>query len=442
MINSNKQKFIHLNRRQFAAGLGLGCVGFASSAMAQGANWRAHEGTELRLLMVNHWWTSALEPLVPQFEELTGMKVTFDVFTEDNYFQKAAVELSAGTRNYDGLMVGNLQAGQYMAADWLAPMGEYLADANIVDPNWYQIDDIFASGRGSGSLNGSLYALPVSTECEIVMYRKDVFDAAGIGSMDSLDQMIDAAAALNNGEMAGMVGRGRRGLDIIWVWTGFLLSNGGDFFKDGKAVLNSDAAKGAADIYINKLLRNSGPQGTANMSWLEASTLFKEGNAAMYTDASGLLGVALDKEKSVITDKVDVFAWPGQGANAPGPNYWFWLYGIPKNASNPEAAAMFTAWATSQDVSRTVGVSTGSPVARASVWADEEFVGFYPGNSSAEISKSLASVQAERVPFGEPKFPQVVDAIAVELVNALTSSGDVDVALENANAEVTKIMNG
>jgi hypothetical protein len=41
------------------------------------------------------------------------MTVSIDVLSEDNYYQKAAVELSAGTGGYDALMVGNMQAGQY-----------------------------------------------------------------------------------------------------------------------------------------------------------------------------------------------------------------------------------------------------------------------------------------------------------------------------------------
>lgn len=446
MTKSTRRPQFMPTRRQFTAGMGalgaLGVSGIVPRALAQAGNWRAYEGTELRMLMVNHWWTESIQKQLPQFEELTGMSVTFDILAEDNYYTKAAVELSAGTRNYDGLMVGNLQAGQYMAADWLAPLGSYLGDSDLVDPAWYRIDDIFGSGRAAGTSADMLYALPISTECEVLLYRTDLFEQAGIAGIDTLDEMIAAATALNQDGVSGMVGRGRRGLDLIWVWTGFLLSAGGDFFKDGKAALNSDEAKSAADIYINKLLKENGPPGTANMSWLEASAVFKDGNAAMYPDASGLLTVALDPDKSVITDSVGVLAWPGQGSHAPAPNYWFWLYGVPKNTGNPEAAALFTAWATSPDVAMTMGSTTGSPVARQSVWDAEVFTQFYPGDAAAQISKSLASVQPKRVPFSDPKFPEVVDVVAVDLVNVLTGDTDVDAAMENANAEVTRIMEG
>lgn len=441
------KSFLMPNRRTFMAGagaaaLGMGLMGSRAFAQANVADWKKFAGTNLRMLVVNHWWTDGIKGRIAEFEELTGMKVSLDILSEDNYYQKAAVELSSGTSNYDGLMVGNLQAGQYIAAGWLAPIGDIIGSNSVIDAGWYNIDDIFGSGRAAGSGGDKLYALPISTECEVIMYRTDLFEAAGITSINSLDELVSASSELNKDGVAGIVGRGRRGLDSVWTWTGYLLSNGGDFIIDGKSALASDASKGAADIYLNKLLKATGPQGTANMSWLEASTVFKEGNAAIYTDASGLMSVTLDKENSKITDKVDVLAWPGNGDNAPGPNYWFWLFGMPANSRNQDAASLFIAWATSPEVSMAVGRATGSPVARASVWADEQFTQFYPGNSAAEISKSLASVQPGRVPYSDPKFPQIVDAISVELVNILTGTKEVDAAMEAGSAAVDQILAG
>lgn len=445
-MSNRKSSLIMPTRRQFIGGMGAAAMGMSllgSRAFAQSniADWKKFSGTNLRLLLVNHWWTDAVKARISEFEALTGMTVTLDILSEDNYYQKAAVELSAGTTNYDGLMVGNLQAGQYTAAGWLAPIGDIIGSNSVIDADWYNIDDIFASGRAAGTYQDKLMALPISTECEVVIYRKDLFEQAGITSMTTFQDLVDASTALNGNGMSGMVGRGRRGLDILWVWTGYLLSSGGDFFADGKAVLNSDASKSAADLYINQLLKANGPQGTANMSWLEASTVFKEGKSAIFTDASGQLAVVLDKATSQVTDKVDAFAWPSLAGQSPAPNYWFWLLGMPARTKNPEAASLFIAWATSPETSMAVGRETGSPVARESVWADAEFTQYYPGNSAAEVSKSLATVQPARVPFSDPKFSQVVDAVSVELVNILTSTKEVDQAMEDANVAVDDVMN-
>ena len=436
-------------RRQFVSGAGaLGAaamLGFGSSAraaVANAADWKKFQGTNLRMLLVNHWWTDAVKQKLADFEALTGMKVTVDVLSEDNYYQKAAVELSSGTSNYDGLMVGNLQAGQYMSAGWLAPIGEMIASSKIIDPAWYQVDDLFAPGRAAGTLDSKLLALPISTEAEIVMYRKDLFQKAGIGPVKTFDDLVSAAAATNKDGVSGVVGRGRRGLDIVWVWTGYFLGHGGDFFKGDVPTVDSDAGMAATDTYLNKLLKANGPQGTANMSWLEASGVFKEGKAAMYTDASGLLAVTLDKKSSRVADQVGAFAWPTHGGLPAAPDYWFWMLGMPAASRNKDAASLFIAWATSPEVATRIGRDTGSPVARASVWADEGFKKFYPGDTAAEISKSLASVQSARVPYADPKFPAVADALSVELVNILTSGKDVKTGMADAKTAIIQAIGG
>ena len=426
--------------------LGLGLLGVGASRahaeIANAAAWTKFKGGNLRLLMVNHWWTDAVKARVVDFEKLTGMKVTFDLLSEDNYYQKAAVELSSGTGNYDGLMVGNLQAGQYTAAGWLAPLDTALGKSAIIDAGWYKLDDIFASGREAGSYKGQLMALPIGTEAEIVIYRKSLLNSAGIGPIRTFDDLVNAAAATHKDGVAGFVGRGRRGLDVAWVWTGYFLGNGGNFIADGKPTVNTDAGRRATDLYINKLLKAHGPQGAANMSWLEASNVFKDGKAALYTDASGLLAVTIDKTSSKVADDVGAYAWPATGTAAPAPDYWFWMFGVPASSRNQEAAALFLAWATSPELSLDIGRKTGSPLARASVWADDGFKKFFPGDSAAEISKSLASVQPSRVPFSDPKFPAVVDALSVEIVNVLTGSKNVDAAMADADTAMLRAMGG
>jgi ABC-type glycerol-3-phosphate transport system substrate-binding protein len=135
-----------------------------------------------------------------------------------------------------------------------------------------------------------------------------------------------------------------------------------------------------------------------------------------------------------------VFAWPsGKGAQ-PAPDYWFWLFGIPASSKNKEAAALFTAWATSPEVELDVGRQTGSPVARASVWTDADFKKFYPGEMADEIAKNLTNVQAARVPYGNPRFPNAADALSVELVNVLTGSKDPAAAMKAAQAAMDEAM--
>ena len=228
---------------------------------------------------------------------------------------------------------------------------------------------------------------------------------------------------------------------MVWVWTGYFLGYGGKFLADGKPAVDSDAGVKATELYINRLLKQNGPQGTANMSWLEASGVFKEGKAAMYTDASGLVSVVLDKATNKNADKIGVFAWPAAAqGEKPAPDYWFWLFGIPAASKNKQAAALFTAWVTSPEVELDIGRQTGSPVARASVWSDAGFKKFYPGDMATEIAQNLANVQPARVPYGDPRFPNAADALSVEIVNVLTGQKDAAAAMKAAQSAMAEAM--
>jgi multiple sugar transport system substrate-binding protein len=70
-------------------------LGFAA-ATAQEFDWRRFEGSEIRFMMNRHPFTNWLEPLVPEFEALTGIKVNLEIFPEDQFRQVRLLEVSSG----------------------------------------------------------------------------------------------------------------------------------------------------------------------------------------------------------------------------------------------------------------------------------------------------------------------------------------------------------
>lgn len=420
-------------------------VGAASASSTRGADfggsteWRKFAGTTLSVLLCEHWWTTAIKKKFTDFEALTGITVKANTLSEDSYYQQALVALSSGAGTYDAVMVGNLQAGQYMKAGWLAPLDGYFTEGSLVDTRWFNTADFFEPARKAGSTDGGLLALPISAEAGVVMYRKSVLSSAGVTSFASQDALVDICSKLAGTMKQPFVGRGRRGLDIVWAWTNYFLTAGGEFFDGTTAMVNSAAGVEATELYVQKLLKTYGPKGASNMSWLEATGQVNEGNAALYTDASGLLSVVLDKTQNKNVDDIAVARWPGSanGTRAT-PNYWYWLAGIPTSSQHKEAAALFYAWAMSAPVATEVSSESGSPSARQSVWKDEKFLSFYPGDTATEITANLAAVQPERVPYALASFPEQADALGLELVNVLTEGKDVKAALDAAAGAMEK----
>lgn len=401
--------------------------------------WRKHAGTTLNLLLCEHWWTSAISKKFAQFEALTGITLKANTLSEDSYYQQAIVALSSGAGTYDAVMVGNLQAGQYMKAGWLAPLDGYFSDGSLIDTSWFDKSDFFAPALKAGTSGSELLALPLSAEAGVVMYRKSLLEQAGVTGFATQDTLVTAAQKLQSKIERPFAGRGRRGLDIVWVWTNYFLTEGGQFFDGKTALVNSAEGVAATELYVEKLLKSYGPRGASNMSWLEATGQVNQGKSALYTDASGLLSVVLDKSQSKLTSDIAVSRWPkGSNGTPASPNYWYWLAGIPKASRNKDAAALFYAWALSTDVATEVSSQSGSPSARQSVWKDEKFLSFYPGDTATEITANLGAVQPERVPYSLASFPKQADALGLQLVNVLTNGKSVKSALDDAAAAMEK----
>lgn len=416
----------------------VGATGAEQTFSGSGMQWDRFKGETLNLLLCEHWWTSAVSKRFAEFEALTGMKIKANTLSEDSYFQQALVALSSGATTYDALMVGNLQAGQYMNAGWLEPLDAYFGGGGLVNADWFDPNDFFEPARQASSLNGELMALPISAEAGVVIYRKDLAAQAGVTGFPTQESLVDASAKLSSVMERPFAGRGRRGLDIVWTWTNYLLTQGGEFYDGNTPVVDSPEAVAATELYVQQLLTKYGPKGASNMSWLEATGAVNEGRAALYTDASGLLSVVLDKNSSQHTDQIAVSRWPGSAAAKAAPNYWYWMAGIPKASRKKEQAALFYAWAMSKETATAVSTESGSPSARQSVWANKDFLAFYPGDMSQEIVANLQAVQPARVPYARPTFPAEADALSLELIKVLVDGKDPKRAMTDAAAAMAR----
>ena len=401
-------------------------------------DWQQYKGTTLNALVVKHWWTDAITPLLPQFEELTGMKVKLDVLSEDTYFQKAVTELSSGSSAHDVLMVGNLQVGQYMGGGWLEDLNPYFANTKLTDLAWYDLEDLLASGQAAGAQGDKQYALPIGSEAEMLFYRKDILDAKGLKAPKSFDELYTTAKALKTADMAGYVTRGKRGLDVLWEWTGFLLSYGGRYFDDqGKPAFNSPEGVAATEMFV-KLLNDAGPEGTMNWSWMEAQQNFAQSKSAIYIDAAGL-GPGMENKDNPAHGKIGYSALPQVEGKPAIPNYWFWMIGIPTGSQQKDAAYLFVEWATSKTLGTPLSMGGSSP-ARASGWNSKEMTTWANPEWAKASLEALKQVQPKLVPYDRADFPEITDAISAELNNIQSGTKTAKQGLDDAAAKVADIV--
>jgi multiple sugar transport system substrate-binding protein len=378
------------------------------------------------MIMANHPWQDGIQKLIPQFEQASGMKIQVESYFEDQLSQKLQIGLTSGASSADMFMYRPLQEGKLFAKNgWLNDITSMTQSAG--DWNW---SDFQESPRGTVTYDNKVYGVPIVTEREIVYYRKDLFQQAGLQPPTTLEELTAAAKKLTDPskQQYGIVMRGQRAAAVT-QFSSFLYSEGGDWVKDGKSAIDTPEALSAYKIY-GDLLKNYGPQGTLNMSWPQAVALFQQGKVAMWIDADSLYTNVLDPSKSTVADKVGYAQFPAGKAGSKPYNVTSWALGMNASSNNKDAAWEFIKWATSAPVVLKLQQSSVAG-ARNSVWNSPEGLKGFP----AEYAKVVQSSAKVGVGHDRPEVinvSQARDIVGNPIVVAI-QGGDVAGAVKEAD---------
>ena len=105
-------------------------------------DWQQCEGKKLNLIFNKHPWTDAVRPLLPEFEARTGIKLSYDIYSEEEYMEKLMIDLATGAGNYDVAMTGVIFQWQYSFAGWIQPLEKFLNDPTLTSPD-YHFEDFY-----------------------------------------------------------------------------------------------------------------------------------------------------------------------------------------------------------------------------------------------------------------------------------------------------------
>ena len=419
-------------------------LAFVAPALAQQFNWQQAKGTQLRVLMNKHPWQGAIEPHLKDFEALTGIKLIAEVYPEDQFRAKVLVELTSGSSSIDVFMSMPAQEGlKYMRAGWLQPLDEMLKSPALTAPD-YNWTDFLEKTREAMVIEGKLVGVPIQVENTSLMYRKDVFQKYNVKVPTTLDELEAAAKALNGKVMTddgqtgyGIVARGKRAAATS-QFAAYLHADGSTWLGPNREpVFNNEDGIKAFELY-GRLLRLYGPPGSENNHWYEASSIFSQGKAAMYTDANSLFPVIEDAQKSKVVGKVGYALFPKGPKGQYGSTVAAWGLAMPKSSKNQKAAWLFMQWATAKDQVMAVQSEKGVLGARESVWRDPKGSAKVP----PDLKESLTVGSKVGTPLWNPPVVAVAecrDAIGAAIVTSI-QGGDVKAAANKAATDVKRIM--
>ncbi|MEM6896958.1 MAG: extracellular solute-binding protein, partial [Pseudomonadota bacterium] len=263
-----------MNRLTVSA-LALTASGVASAALSDG------HATELTIAIVNNGHMINMQTVAEAYTEETGVQLNWVSLEEGVLREQVTSDTATGGGQYDVINIGMQEAPIWGAAGWIEAL-EFDAA--------YDVDDMLPAIRNGLSHEGTLYAAPFYGESSMVMYRKDLTDAAGvtISDKDSWENIRAAAAAIHNpDDVYGVCLRGKPGWgDNMAFITTMVNSFGGAWFDaDFRPQLDSDEWKAAIEFYVD-LLGTYGPPGSEGNSFNEILALYNEGKCGMWIDAT------------------------------------------------------------------------------------------------------------------------------------------------------------
>jgi ABC-type glycerol-3-phosphate transport system substrate-binding protein len=434
-----------MNRRKFmlssaGAAVALAMPGLIGRAVAAGAqeakiDWQAFKGTTIDVLLSRHPWQEAIEPLVPDFEALTGITVRMTKLPEQQFITKVSADLTAGSFAFDAFMSQYYDAPKFQAEKWTAPLDGFLKDAKLTDPAWYDWQDFFPGARDIATI-GRSYSdrIAITSEAQVLVYRKDVLEAAGVAVPDSFDTLLAAAAKIKEkgGGIFPITLRG--GAANWWPLYGVVRSFGGDYLTpDLKSAIASPEAKAGLEAYAK--LAAYAPPGITNSDWDEINTAMLSGQAAMFLDSSVIFGRLEDKKMSSVAGKVGVAPFPTGPGGRHGHSH-YWSVSMANGSKKKEPAWLFLQWATSKPTQSALALK-GVLGPRASAWQVDGLAEKFPPEFLSSVSRSLETAV---ISPANQKFFELMDPLRAATQEVILGNTTADKALDGVDAAWKKIL--
>jgi len=362
-------------------------------------DWRQFEGETLDILNSTSPMHEWVQQYASKFEELTGIKINWDRYSEREYADKVVVAAQSKTGVYDVLPILPAYNLTFAMQGWDEELEPYLQNPSLCDADWYNIKDFFEAALGYGKFDpttnawtvGKQYALPFPGAAEvlpIMFYRKDVLNELGLSVPKTFDELEKACKTIQEKrpDITPFVTRGCRMAGTWNIPLSMIYSYGGNFFdEEWYPILNRPEAIEAVKMYVH-LLKDYGPPGASTFDFLKALDYFASGNAVFYLDSNLFYGTLTDPEKTSIAEHVGFAPMPAGPAGSKA-SVLTWTYTIDPHSDKKEIAWLYVMWATSAMTHYAITAGGGGVSCRRSALASKGAVDRY-GSEFIEACKA------------------------------------------------------
>lgn len=405
----------------------------------------AQDAPTVRMLINQSPWLNGFIAMVDAYEEETGNKIELDVTPFGGMVEKTRNSIRGGTGTYDLVNISSAPQAEMYSGGFLRPIKE-------IDPEFSLPEGVLDFGgtaywnfdTGSFDRNGTLMGIPTNGNIQVLYYRTDLYEKAGLEVPETWDELFANAKALNDPpNVYGFVARGERN-SIVYNFTPYLFSHGGDYFADPaggdfSVTIASPEALEALEFYI-KLGKEAGAENFGAIAQAELIQLLSTGKAAQAIAVVAAYPNLEDPNSSIVAGKIGTALVPG-GKNGHASAAGHWMAGIPANVpeENQKAALTFLKWFLERGHQQDYVLAGGIPV-RSDLMDEklqnEPAAAFIPAfSANAEVSrpylpleegeelKDAIALWLNRAAIGELTPKEALNGAATQMYEILTRSG-------------------
>jgi sorbitol/mannitol transport system substrate-binding protein len=411
----------------------------------------AAQAQTITIATVNNGDMIRMQGLTSEFTAAhPDIKVNWVTLEENILRERVTTDIATGGGQYDILTIGNYEVPIWGKQGWLMPL-EFDAA--------YDVDDLLPAIRGGLSVEDKLYGAPFYGESAFLMYRTDLFEAAGLTMPETptWEFVGEAARKLTDrsADVNGICLRGKAG----WGENMALLSSMANSFgarwfdENWTPQFDQPAWKDTLQFYAD-LMKDAGPQGASSAGFNENLTLFQQGKCAMWIDATSAGSFVSDPADSTVADKVAYRIFPNkEGVDNHGNWLWSWNLAIPTSSKNAEAAKTFITWATDKAYTELVAAKEGwanvPPGTRTSLYENQAYLdaaAFADETKAAMDAADITKPTVDPVPYtgGQfvaiPEFQSIGTTVGQLFAAVVAGQSTVDDALAQAQSVTTREM--
>jgi ABC-type glycerol-3-phosphate transport system substrate-binding protein len=354
-------------------------------------------------------------------------------------FPKIQLAMASKSNKYDVIDDDYSYFPQLIAGGHLSSVQEYLDADEAYKADIYQDvpENVLDLYRDKPlKQGGTLHGLPPDGNAQLLVYRKDVFEKAGITKLpETWPEAIDVAKELTGSGQYGYTATLRRGYWACHCFNTIFWSYGGEWFPKGynePPTLESDAGLKAMETLL-AVMPYAAP-GTLNAVDDEANALITTGSAVFAPNLWGGSVWTAQKTNPQYYDKIGVDIVPkGETANG-GHRPIMGGLGlfIPTYSKNKDWAWQWIKFCCSKEVGKEWVENLGQP-ARLSLL--KEYTSIQPYFSA--LAKSFPTAHRME-PI--PETGELYELVGTEVANVTTGAKAPEQALKDAQTGVQQIM--